>query len=109
VTPAEAREVAADLTDDTPTIMPDGRMRNLQGPQWRPAGVHRKGVTTLQQCPNSPEGIHCACCEEEPGHRCCYAGPDDHCGRGELEEGAVLADVHWFETATEWFERSPPP
>jgi hypothetical protein len=64
VTPAEAREVAADLTDDTPTIMPDGRMRNLAGPQWRPSGVHRRGLTP---------------------------------GRGE---------VRWYETVTEWFERT---
>lgn len=42
MTPAEVREVVADLMDETPTIMPDGRLR---GHDWRPAGVHRKGLT----------------------------------------------------------------
>lgn len=45
MTAGEARSVVADLEDSTPTVMPDGRMRNLQGPQWRPAGVHRRGAT----------------------------------------------------------------
>lgn len=61
MSPAEVREVVADLTDETPTLMPDGRMR---GQDWRPAGVHR---------------------------------------RGETQGGA---EVRWYETALEWFDRA---
>lgn len=61
MTTAEVREMVADLLDETPTVMPDGRMR---GEEWRHAGVHRHGFT--------------------PGG----------------------AEVRWFETVTEWFERS---
>jgi hypothetical protein len=65
MSPSEVRELVSDFLDDAPTVMPDGRMRNLHGPQWRPAGVHRRGTTA----------------------------------------GNALAQ--WYETATEWFERSP--
>jgi hypothetical protein len=77
VSPAEVREVVADLSDETPTVMPDGRMR---GQEWRPAGVHRRGLT-LSAC---------------------------SFGEGEAAMGAhtVLADVSWYETALEWFGRA---
>lgn len=45
MTRGEVREVVTDLLDETPTVMSDGRMRNFRGPQWRPAGVHRRGET----------------------------------------------------------------
>lgn len=81
MTPAEMREVVADLTDETPTIMPDGRMRceRMRAAEWRPAGVHRKG----------------------------FVLSDVGFGPGEARETAhvLLADVHWYETALEWFER----
>lgn len=78
MSPAELRSMVADLEDSTPTVMPDGRMRNLRGPQWRPAGVHRRGQTRSVRPGGGPGGV-------------------------------VLADVAWFETVTEWFERSPSP
>jgi hypothetical protein len=81
MSPAELREVVADLLDETPTVMPDGRMR---GQEWRPAGVHRRGVTVEGGCRE---------------HR---LRPEPHCGRC----SKPLADVAWYETAMEWFGRN---
>lgn len=54
MSPAEVREVVADLLDETPTVMPDGRMR---GQEWRPAGVHRRGQTRSIRPGGSPGGF----------------------------------------------------
>lgn len=84
MTDAEVREVVADLTDETPTVMPDGRMRNVRGPQWRPAGVHRRGTI----------------CDAKSW------GPGATVFAGVMELGRLIADVHWYETVQEMFAMS---